>query len=134
TPSGNAAQRGSAPTIQFKNVELDLTSFFKDFAAPIIGQVQTITRPLAPALGVFDDPIPVISDLSGRIGGSTNVTLLDLMRNPLVGGFGGAALADFISEINDINSLNLPTEGDDFGRVSLGSFRLNDARAGTHNS
>ena len=136
TPGGTASQRGNAPTIEFKNIKLDLTSFFRDFASPIITQIQKFTSPLAPVLEKFSQPVPVLNDLAHMIDANApTITLSYLMSLPIFGGFGGAALASFISEINDVNALDLPDDNNlDFGLIDLGSFKLNDARGGSAGS
>jgi Ca2+-binding RTX toxin-like protein len=64
---------GGLTFVGFKDIGLDLGSFFTDFLKPVIGGIQDVTKPLQPFIDVFTSPIPVISDLAGQ-----PVTLLDV--------------------------------------------------------
>jgi Ca2+-binding RTX toxin-like protein len=111
------------PWIQFKNVGLNLGSFFSDFLGPIVETIQEITEPIQPLVDILTAPIPVISDLAGE-----DITLIDI-----AGMFGVVdpafiyALADLITLINSI-----PTDAGDiiiyFGDFSVGGDGTLDLR------
>ena len=101
-----------------KNVSLDLGSFISNDVAPILKDVQTVTKPLAPIIKQLTDPIPVISDLAKK-----PVTLLDLAQE-----FGGAKfnrglIDSLIAIVNLVNSI--PTDGSTLA-ISFGDFIVSD--------
>ena len=112
---------GSAPTIEFLAVSLDLGGFISDVLGPILTQVQKVTEPLEPIIEILQMRIPGISDLAGE-----DVTLLDL-----AGTFGGnsfdpALIKTLIDIVEVINAL--PSEGTDiiigFGDFVVGGVDL----------
>ena len=111
--SGNL---GDLKTLAFKNVGLDLGSFFSDFLKPIVSQIQDITQPIQPIINVITQPLPVISQLAGE-----KITLIDLAKIFGYGDFGMIEdIADIITLINSI-----PTDAENvilpFGDLVLAS-------------
>ena len=51
------ANFGDTPNIGFSNVQLDLGTFFSDFATPVLERVQTITQPVQPVIDVLTQDI-----------------------------------------------------------------------------
>ena len=93
--------------VEFREIGLDLGSFISDFAKPVLGEIQKVTRPIQPIVEILTSPIPVISDLG------PDVTLLDLARatgklNPAL----IEAVADIISLVNaiptDVSTIVIP--------------------------
>ncbi|MBW2292071.1 MAG: hypothetical protein JRG94_07130, partial [Deltaproteobacteria bacterium] len=93
--------------VEFRNIGLDLGSFISDFAQPVLGEIQKVTKPIQPIVEILTSPLPVISDLGPP------VTLLDLARatgklNPAL----IEAVADIITLVNaiptDVSSIVIP--------------------------
>ena len=102
------------PTIEFRDVGLNMGEFISDFFGGALEVVQDVIEPLQPIIDIFTTPIPVISDLAGQ-----TVTLVDLARV-----FGLSEVADFIEAVDTIADLvNLPIVGDDL-IIPLGGFTL----------
>ncbi|MCW1886212.1 calcium-binding protein [Luteolibacter flavescens] len=55
---------GSRPVAAFRNVKLDLGSFFSDFAQPILAEVRSVTEPLQPIVEAMQEPIPLLTELN----------------------------------------------------------------------
>jgi Ca2+-binding RTX toxin-like protein len=53
---------GNEPTIEFNNVELDLGSFFSEFATPVIQKVNDFIEPLRPLINVFTKNIDFLTN------------------------------------------------------------------------
>ncbi len=51
------------PYVAFENVELDLGTFFSDFARPILKVIQDILKPVMPVIDFLYARIPVLSDI-----------------------------------------------------------------------
>ncbi len=108
---GNSAK---ATEISFNDVQLDLGSFFSDFARPILETVQTVTAPIQPVIDILQQPINL---------GLTTVNLLDIAER-----FAGDKIApstwDFIDSMTDVITLvnSIPTDGNI--KIELGSFDL----------
>ncbi|MDB6153160.1 MAG: hypothetical protein JWL90_1613, partial [Chthoniobacteraceae bacterium] len=73
-PSGKAA---TAPTVEFKNVRVNLGRAISSFVAPILDVVDSVIKPVQPVIDFVTAPIPVLSDLSHVIGGG-DITLLGI--------------------------------------------------------
>lgn len=56
---------GSAPTISFENIALDL-GFITEFISPVIDSINSVIEPIQPFLDILTARIPVLSDLFGR--------------------------------------------------------------------
>jgi Ca2+-binding RTX toxin-like protein len=135
------------PTIAFNNVQLDIGSFFSDFAKPILDTVNDIIEPVRPLLDVINKRLPVFSDIGPlrdiviALGGNSDpineISLLDLAlaygsTNPQIGAIASAVeILNLISEVSaqvgTISGANI--------LIPLGSFNLGgaDPRAGAFN-
>lgn len=108
---GNSA---TATALGFNDVQLDLGSFFSDFARPILETVQTVTAPVQPVIDILQQPINL---------GLTTVSLLDIAKR-----YSGDRIApstwDFIDSMADVITLvnSIPTDGNI--KIDLGSFDL----------
>jgi Ca2+-binding RTX toxin-like protein len=102
------------PYIKFQNVGLNLGSFFSDFLAPILEEIQRITEPIQPLVDILTSPIPVISDLAGE-----DITLID------IAGMFGVVDPSFIYAIADIITMinSIPTDAGDIV-IPFGSFAI----------
>lgn len=117
---GQPRTLGGTPKIEFRDVTLDLGSFFRSFVSPIFGEIQKVTRPIAPIVNFLTKPLPVISKLAKR-----NVTMIDIAElavkaNPRLPkpNFGYIrAAAEITQLVNGIPRGPLPA-------INLGSFSL----------
>jgi hypothetical protein len=108
---------GNAPVVAINNVQIDLNSFYNKLVAPLVAQVQVVTKPLEPLAEFLLKPIPGLTDVTQLMGlGPT--TVAGLVAVP-----GVTALAHAI-EI--INNLPIPAAG---GTINLGGFTMKDPRA-----
>ena len=117
----NTTELGSAPTIEFLAVSLDLGGFISDVLAPILEQVQKVTKPIEPIIDILQMRIPGVSELAGK-----DITLLDL-----AGIFGGtrfdpALIKTLIDIVEVINAL--PTDGSNI-IIGFGDFFISGPNA-----
>src|SRR5205085_2900988 len=116
-PADNNATFGFAPTVSFNNSTVDLSTFFHQFAAPVLGTIGNVTSPFKPVIDVLTDQINLLAKL-----GFSKTTLLDFLGVPadsvavikgladivtlsdLANGFGGAATIDLgsLSVLGDL--------------------------------
>ncbi|MEW6498568.1 MAG: hypothetical protein AB1589_39630, partial [Cyanobacteriota bacterium] len=119
----------AAPKVAFNNVQLDLGSFFNDFARPILDKIQQVTKPLKPLTDALTAEIPLFK----KIGSAANfldfdtdgkITLLDLAK-----AYNPSLKTEFISAAAEIINLanNIPTSD---LLISLGSFDLGGVDVG----
>ena len=111
---------GNYPSVAFNNVQIDLGSFFSNFVAPILSDVQQVTKELTPLADLLTAPLPVISDMTGS--GTTFADLISLADPDA--GEAISALADAITKINNLPSVNAIGGG----MILLGSFNVTDPR------
>ena len=121
---GNAILTG-LERVAFENVSLDLGSFLTDVLAPIVGEVQKVTKPIQPIIEILTTPIPVISDLAGP------TTLLDLAAAFSKGKFDVGLIKAVADIITLVNSIPIPEEGEDL-LINFGDFVILDKNAGTN--
>ncbi len=67
----------AAPTVEFKNVRVNLGGAISGVIEPIFSKLEPILKPVKPIIDFITAPIPVISDLSNAIG-IGDVSLLDI--------------------------------------------------------
>jgi hypothetical protein len=130
---------GSVPMVTFKNVALDLGSFFTQVITPIINDLKQFTGPLEPLAQLLLQPVPVLNDINvfannplgvdpahgvdvafllGTLAGTDPTTLEDI-----------AQAIDYVNNpTNDPHKLVLPSVGQNL-LVPLGQFSLMDPRA-----
>jgi hypothetical protein len=111
---------GDTPSVAFNNIQLHLGSFEGNFLAPVLSNVQIVTRPLEPLAELLLAPLPVISDLATDVG-LPPVRLADLL------GANGPAITNFAMAVEIINGLD-PTALQS-GVIHLGNFTVIDPRA-----
>jgi hypothetical protein len=111
---------GNTPSIAFNNVQLDLGSFFGGFVAPIVTNMQKVTKPLEPLADFLMAPIPALSNLSEQFNQGP-VTVANLFPSD------SQTIEDFAAAIHAINGLNPANLAN--GVVDLGSFTITDPRA-----
>jgi hypothetical protein len=109
---------GSAPTIQFNHVTLDLNSFVQSLQ-PILQDVQKVTGQLQPIVDFLNKPVPILSDVAGSK--YTFGYVIDQVSKS------GGVVETFANFINTINHLNVASA---VGNIDLGSFTVSDARPG----
>ena len=114
----------SSPSITFDQVQLNLGSFFQNFADQVLGTVQDVLAPIQPVIKILTTPIPVLSDLEGH-----DVTVVNLAQL-----FGNNGTAQFLSAITYLNNLIIslpkPGSGTDSGVwIDLGSFTIDGSAA-----
>ncbi|NER96177.1 MAG: calcium-binding protein [Symploca sp. SIO1B1] len=103
---------GESPTVEFKDVELDLGSFFSEFATPVLKNVQKITAP--------------VEKITSFLNKSINLKVIDFTPLDVLEGLGKIDDNDrnFINAIGEISNLvnnnNIPTESN--LSIKLGSF------------
>jgi hypothetical protein len=129
-------QNGSAPTVDFNNVSLNLGSLF-NFASPLLEGVQTITKPLSKVINTLTTDLPIINksllelakDINGifpvtdnRIGPGTQA-FIDSLANT----------ANLIEIINSIQT-NADTVNIDIGNFRLDNFDLRTSDSSTLNA
>jgi Ca2+-binding RTX toxin-like protein len=115
-------QNGSAPTVDFNNVSLNLGSLF-NFASPLLEGVQTITSPLSKVINTLTTDLPII-----------NKSLLDLAEDingifPVTDNFVGSGTQAFIDSLaNTVNLIkiidSIQTNADTI--IDIGNFRLDN--------
>ncbi|MCY2928621.1 MAG: calcium-binding protein [Planctomycetota bacterium] len=125
-PGGSLAGFGDEPQIGFNNIQLDLGSFFSDFAAPIVGKIKSVLDPLQPVFDVLNVRMPVLSDIGFLRGlfdenSDGKVTLLETVDtlNPSP----ETKLLEAVNSVNDFIS-RIPSSSSVI--LDLGSFNLQD--------
>ncbi len=96
---------GGAPQVAFKNIRLDVGSYFDKMIRPILDTVCDVLEPIRPIIDIFTTRLPVLSDIAPAralvdTNGDGSVTLLELcaeIQQPVRGvhrggGICGAAL------------------------------------------
>jgi hypothetical protein len=120
----------TAPTVQFKSVEVDAGSYISQFLGPILQDIQTVTRPLQPLIDILQTPVPVISDLLGH-----KETFLDMV-SLLSGGSNGDTVSFVKSVVQIIGLVNSIPTGSGLSNINIpfGDFdlgKLTDVRSAT---
>jgi Ca2+-binding RTX toxin-like protein len=111
----------------FQQVQLDLGSFVSDFLEPVLGEVQTFTKPLQPIIDTVTAPIPGVSQLAELVGADP-VTMLDLFEAisendlTLI-----RTLLDVITFVNAIAGLGNSADGI---LIDIGSFQVSGEKLG----
>jgi Ca2+-binding RTX toxin-like protein len=139
-PGGSAASFGDAPKIEFNNVQLDLGSFFSNFAKPIIDEVRGILKPVQPVIDLLQRRVPVLSDFAPLRSkfdknGNGKVTILEvidaLSDSPVVK-FVDAVVAvdEFVKKIPaGLGSVAIDLGSFKVGEDPRGLSKLSDANA-----
>lgn len=65
---GSGGNLGSAPTVEFQNIEFGLGSFLSSMVQPVANLVDKLTAPLAPVYQLMQTPLPGLSDLADAAG------------------------------------------------------------------
>src|SRR5262249_9234444 len=124
--ASNTFDFGGKPDVVFKNIKLDLGSFFSQFITPVLGEVKDALRPLQPILDVLTARLPVFSDIGPLrdqvdVNHDGIVTLLDL--GELFGAPDIGFLNAFVQLANLIREIPTPAPGQNL-MIDLGDFDL----------
>ena len=112
-------EAGSSPDLQFNDVNLDLGTFFSNFAGPILQSVQQVTEPIRPIIDKLTTPLPVIKssllDLAGEFASGAGGIDEDTIKfiNQIVG------IIELVDFIGGIDTENLDV------KINLGDFGVN---------
>jgi hypothetical protein len=126
-PRATAAGFGQAPTVEFRNVSLDLGSFLSSVMRPIVDTVETAITPIQPVLSLLNWKLPGLSDLSESVG-LGEVSLLTLAK---VAKSTGAVpedwklviqLVDTLSKLDNLIGLFQP--GNNSLAINVGTLKL----------
>jgi Ca2+-binding RTX toxin-like protein len=122
----NGVYAGSAPKVKFENVTIDLGSFFKDFAGPVVDTLNTILAPIRPVLAVFDTEVPILNDYGTVLFDQNKdgkVTLLDIaiLRSSGSPAFG---MVDALIKIKELTDLVGKLTSDNKIPLNVGSLDL----------
>ena len=124
TAGDNNLSFGSLPQLAFRNVKIDLGSFFSNFATPVLQKVQSLTEPLQPIFDALTKDVPALADLvnAGGLGGLVPTTLLGILK---AGGQVSAEAEARIQLFAKIVSFVNAVPGDGGGvMIDLGDFNL----------
>lgn len=121
-------QFGQSLTVGFENVRVHLGVIAQEILSPIMDDIKSLTDPFAPVLDLLNEPIPLVSDIAGYLGGSGDYNLLDIIEfldGSNVLDSDADALLTLIRQtteiVNGVRDLSLVSED---SVVSLGSFSL----------
>ena len=113
----------SAANIAFKDVKLDLGSFFQDFAEPVIGKVNQIIKPFEPLRKILTTNVPGLDSIG------VNINLLSLAQT-----LGTEYNEDLFKALDQFSTLVTAVEtatskvqslSSDARFINLGEFSLN---------
>jgi Ca2+-binding RTX toxin-like protein len=112
----------SLPSIAFKNVRLDMGSFFNSFANPVIANVAKVLKPFDPILEVLNTNIPGLDDIGIKI------NLLNLAK--ALGENNDFSLLEALSQFSSIISAveqasTIAQNLGDSRYIHLGDFSIN---------
>ncbi|MCB1964814.1 MAG: hypothetical protein KDI64_01850, partial [Candidatus Accumulibacter sp.] len=114
----NQSSFGSAPIVEFRNVNLNLSSFLSGVVGPTVGFIQQVIKPVQPIIDILEKSLPVLSDLAGH-----DVTLLDLAEI-----FGGGETRAFFQAVETLlDAIDLIETIDASSSdvmIALGDFKL----------
>ncbi|NET77107.1 hypothetical protein [Okeania sp. SIO1F9] len=106
----------STPQVEFNNVQLDLGSFFDNFAKPIVNEIQKITAPITKVTDILTKPLPGLDEF-------VELSVLDIVKNhPDTNTDFIEAIEDFTKVVDEIANVNI----DSNTKINLGSFSLNE--------
>jgi Ca2+-binding RTX toxin-like protein len=133
----NGDQGGTAPVGGFYNITLSLGDFFANTIGPIMDKINNYLKPIQPILDFLNEPIPVISDLSQKIGGPA-ITYATAIEES---GFGGDELKTLLSTLSEVDTIDKAARALASGQIQFGNFvfssgtdlRNPDAVTGTDN-
>ncbi len=124
-PGDSNTTFGSVPEVGFKNVTLDLGTFFSDFARPVLQTVRDVSAPLQPIIDAMMQPIPVLTNLH-RLNPAIPESLLQMA---VANGTISQAQADafnILATLTDISD-RVPLDGAGGVQIDLGDFNLGGA-------
>ena len=91
-PKMDAKSFGGVPTIEFRNVELDLGKFLQGIAGDAIKKINQALDPIKPIINLLTAKVPVVSDLA-----SHPISFIELAE-----AFGGSNTKPFFEAIDTI--------------------------------
>jgi hypothetical protein len=115
------------PTVAFQNVTVNMGSALSNFLEPIVGYVQTATKPLQPILDFLGTPIPGLDDLRKVVGAPnepiTPLYLIKQLSGQLPPNL--QAVARLLFTLRDIITVlnSLKTDSNQVG-INFGSFNV----------
>ncbi len=120
-PKSGKKSFGGAPTIEFRNIQLDVGSFLHGITGGALSSINKVLGPIMPILNVLSTPIPVVTDLAG----DSSLSFLTLAE-----AFGGGNSKPFFTAVETIISVakaveNLDTSGG--AKISFGNFIVGGA-------
>ena len=139
---GEAGKTGF--TVNFNNVKMELGTFLKDFAAPIIKTVDEVLGPIKPIVKTLNADTKIfdalgLGDFIGDTDKQPGVSLLEIARKlaeikkdqKQIDAIDAAIkFATTLSKIIDlVDTLNGTLSSGDSTEIDFGSFSLNDLRA-----
>jgi Ca2+-binding RTX toxin-like protein len=80
TPGDNNANLGFRPVIAFRNVRVDLGTFFSRFARPVLNTVRDVTAPVEPVMEALTQEIPLLVKLEAESGLDVPTSLLEYLE------------------------------------------------------
>ncbi len=120
---GGGDLTGSAPTVVFGNLEVELGQFAERVISPFFGRMTTFLEPIQPGIDVFTAEIPIISDFF-----DDPVSLASILSG--LGSLSGqpgfeflAAVGNVVTTLDQINSL--------LGSLGSGAIRFGDLDFGS---
>jgi Ca2+-binding RTX toxin-like protein len=117
---------GSAPTVTFDNVTIDIGSFFKDLADPVFGKLNDVLEPIRPLINVVNGRLPVIDDLGKGFldkNGDGKVSLIDLAQIYQPDSTAIGFIAELV-KIDDLTKTIADLSGGGKIPLNVGSFSL----------
>ena len=111
---------------KFDNLYLDADTFCDVFLEPVADGIYEVFSPMMPVLDVLRTPVPILSDLSEKVGAGS-ITPLTLLLGGQLGMINSlVAFIGFLDEIEEISRSGLVPLGND---EAAGSFSVNGALA-----
>ncbi|MDC0934714.1 DUF4347 domain-containing protein, partial [Pirellulales bacterium] len=120
-PQSGSSSFGTAPIIEFRDVELNLSSFLSGILGPAFDTIDSAIKPIKPIIDILDTPLPAVSQLAGK-----DITFLTLAS-----AFGGGDAKPFIQALELVVDAvefidNLESSSEDI-MVKFGTFKVGGA-------
>jgi Ca2+-binding RTX toxin-like protein len=124
-PGDDNATFGTRPTVKFSRVQLDLGTFFTNFAKPVLDKVRDVSGPIEPIIDALKDQIPLLQTLESESGLDVPTSLLEYMQ------VRGAITQQAVDRINLLDKIidlanSVPSDGGG-AKIDLGDFDLGTA-------
>jgi len=109
--------------IKLDNLVVDAGTFLSKFLGPVFDDVKQYTEPLQPIIDALNEPIPVLTELSG-----SPVTLLTLCESLCPGDSNLDLIIYIVKLVSFINDIKTPPGGDLTIPIGDGTFILDGQR------